>query len=321
MTYTLRALQAAPVPQPDHRLPVPALAQNNLPTDAFVATVPKSGLDVIFLFHDKRPAAPAARFQLLLRAFCSMQKTISRAAMHEDRIELQIDDARLVIGDTNLAGQTNETFFRPVFPRMTPNSARLAYFVRYHSLALRLRISTDAATGLVEDICRLIDTLHRPKAVILTEAGLVLSRAEFEGMNSRSLARLRKGPGLPAIPKRYARPNIAAQGSTPSPFAASNRNASLLDPARADRIANRLCENKQDMAVSQVFRPADPLARARPDQTDTAPDPFCDAVVFEFRHFRLRILTSLLFATMLLVVPAAQGTDSAQLLRDLLRLG
>ncbi len=320
MTHRLRASQRGPVQQAGRAAHLPVLVQANALTDPFCATVPEAGLDATFLFHDTRPTAPVARFQLLLRAFCSMQKTVSRAAMHDDRIELQIDAARLVIGDTDLTRQTGDAYFRPDLPRTAPNAARLAYLVQHHSLALRMRVSIEAPAELCDDICRLMVALHSPKAVILTEAGLVLSRAEFGRMSHEERGTLRKGPELPAVPIRYARPGTAPQGTPPSPFAGGNKTISPLDAMRAERIATRYCDTKQDKALSHVFRSTAPCALSGRDLAETAPDPFCDAVVFECRHSRLRVLTSLLVATMVLVEPAALGTDSGWLWLDLLRL-
>lgn len=317
MTHTLRVPQTDIPPQAGRPMLLPALVQSAHPADVFCTTVPDAGLDVILLFHDARTATAAARYQVLLRAFCAMQKTVSRAAMHEDRIELQIDEARLAIGDADLSGQPEGTFFRPDMPRPTPNTARIAYFVQHHTLALRLRVGHDAPEELCDDICQLMVALHKPKAVILTETRIALSLSEFEQRSALDLAALRKGASLPAVPMRYSRPDSPAESTRPSPFAPGKKATSAVDSRRAERIATSYYENKQDKALSRVFRSTVLPIEAQARHSDLAPDPFCDAVVFQSRHFRLRVLTSLLVATMLLVAPAAQGIDAGQMIVDL----
>lgn len=227
--------------------------------DPFCVAVPEAGLDVSFLFRQVRLGSAAARLQFLLRALCTMERDVSRAALHGPRIELQIDDARLVIGEcaADLPGPSR--ICRPDWPGARTQAARMAWYLDHHALALRLRLSAGTEQELTSDLCALLVALHRPDAVVLQAQGLILTGREFTQTLPAQLAGLRPGPALPHLRRTSPRPQ-AQEGRTPSPFARKPDRSPEAEIARAENIARQYCGRKQDDGLTRAFRDS---ARAR----------------------------------------------------------
>ncbi|TVR44899.1 MAG: hypothetical protein EA386_13410 [Rhodobacteraceae bacterium] len=221
--------------------------------DPFHVAIPEAGLDVSFLFRQVRLGSAAARLQFLLRALCTMERDVSRAALHGPRIELQIDDARLVIGDCAAGLPGPARICRPDWPGARMQAARMAWYLDHHALALRLRLSTGAEQDLTSDLCALLVALHRPDAVVLQAQGLILTGHEFTQTPPTHLAGLRPGPALPHLRRTSPRPQ-APEGRAPSPFARTPDRSPEAEIARAESIARQYCGRKQDDRLTSAFR-------------------------------------------------------------------
>lgn len=265
----------------------------------FSRTIPSASLDVILLVHRARPTPQLARFQTLLRALCTLQHAISRAAMLDDRIELQVEDWPLVLGDAGPIRRIGPVFRRPDLCNATRQAARLAYFIDHHALALRLRVAEGAPAALLTDICQLVMQLHRPSAVILSGSGLVLGKSEFETALETGLENLRPGPLLPDLTPRYTRPGAVVASPTPSAFSGRDPAPNKSELRRAEGLAARICIERDSAELAAVFRSDGPVPET--DESDVPIEAsLCDAVMLRSPRFAARIIAPLLAATLIL---------------------
>lgn len=329
-TPTIRVVQMSQLMQP-HDLHTARL-------DAFTTAVPDAGFDICLLFHRTHSAQAIDRFQLLLRGMCALNRRVTRAAMIEDRIEVQIDAARLVLGHVECAHPL--PLFRPDIPGASLHSGRLAYLLAHHDLALRLRIDICAPEALITEISHLAMGPHPPKAVILLAQGLLLSLAEFRAHDLAALRSMTQGPPVSMPSPRYARPGRVASDLRPSPFSphvmrppVPTRRQSLFGhrntPARLpganadalDRVVSDFCDKRALGALAAGFRmrPAKGprLKATHKPRMDIVPKPasphricedtlLCDAVMIEYRGHVGTCLAPILLATLVLV---SQLTD------------
>ena len=284
-------------------------------TDPFLLAVPEAGLDVILLFHKARPMMQVMRFQTLLRALCAMRRSVSRAAMMEDRIELQVDEVRMVLGDATPIGGQGQGFRRPDFENATRQAPRLGYFMRHHAFALRMRIGSPASAELIADICQLLLQMHPPSALILTGPRLVLCRAEFEHALAIGLDRLRPGPPLPDMRQRYTRPMATCPAAFPSAFSGAHGNQSVTPLHRAERITARLCAARDDQDLARVFRDDGGPAASTQDFA-----PLCDAVMLRCRRSAIAVLAPLLAATLVLTAQTSPPPGPTAQIHQALRV-
>ncbi len=265
----------------------------------FSRAIPNASLDVILLVHRARPTPQLARFQTLLRALCTLQHAISRAAMLDDRIELQVEDWQLVLGDAGPIRRIGPALRRPDLCNATRQAARLAYFMDHHALALRLRVAEGAPAALLTDICQLVMQLHSPSAVILSGSGLVLGKSEFETALATGLESLRPGPLLPDLTPRYARPGAVVASPTPSAFSGRDPAHNNSELRRAEGLAARICIERDSAELAAVFRSDGPIPET--DESDVPIEAsLCDAVMLRSPRFAARIIAPLLAATLIL---------------------
>ena len=267
--------------------------------DPFMPAVPEAELDIILLTHKARVIPQLARFQSLLRALCTLRHAISRAAMLDDRIELQVEDWRLVLGNAGPLHMLCPGFCRPDICNATRQGARLAYFIHNHALALRLRVAATAPREVLADICQVVMQLQSPSAVILTETGLILSKQEFEIAFDAGLGSLRPGPALPELPSRYERPRGLAASPTPSAFAGKTSAQGSSELRLAEGLAARICIERDSAALAAVFRkPIPTQPSAMTDEQQEAP--LCDAVILRWNRSAAGVIAPLLVATLVL---------------------
>lgn len=222
--------------------------------DPFRNAVPVAQMDVTFLFQTAPRTDATERLQTLLRAFASMEQSVRHATLHETRIEMQVDSAHLVIGDTIVAGGVDAVYSRPAECDCATNVARLAFIVQRHALALRLRIDSLAPRALITELSQLLVALDGPQAVIVNDARVVLTLPEYERMDSATLAALQPGEALPAIPRRYARPPSTVSISRPSPFAAQPSRSRSEWLKRREHLIMSLSSRRHNSALNDAFR-------------------------------------------------------------------
>lgn len=279
-------------------------------SDAFSAAVPEAACDVTFLFHGAQPASPVVLLQLLLRAFCTLQKTVSAVTLQEDRIEMQVEEALLVIGATKVAGPEAEGYFRPEGVD-TRDCARLSLFLEDRNPALRLRVSPEMSAPLLDDIICLLMRLNTPKALLLTDSKIVLKRTEFESLNCGALALLRKGQRLAVLSKRFVRSRARAQSPVAASHFRSNTAAATLraQTVRAECTVTSFCDNKKNAAIARAFRETYASDIHADAEDDTS---LCDAIILKTTHSRVRVLAPLMVATMVLFNSAALVAAASQ---------
>jgi len=297
--------------------------------DAFIRAVPDADFDICLLFHQTRCTQAIDRFQLLLRGMCALDRQVTRAAMMEDRIEVQIDAAKVILG--NMEQVQALRLCRPDIAGASRQSGRLAYLLAHHDLALRLRIDTNASGTLITEICHLAMGPHPPKAVILLKQRLLLSPSEFRARDPAALHSLPAGAQIETIRARYARPARLDADQPPSPFAPqvqrpqrpkqrhivfapsnTKATASIPQDDPLDQIVSDFCDGRQLAALVAGFRTPPVKATLRNNQRAEwrygKPAPrqnaahclLCDAVRIEFRGHVIKPLAPILLATLVL---------------------
>lgn len=297
--------------------------------DAFIRAVPDADFDICLLFHQTRCAQAVDRFQLLLRGMCALNRQVTRAAMMEDRIEVQIDAAKVILG--NMEQVHALRLCRPDIIGASRQSGRLAYLLAHHDLALRLRIDANASATLIAEICHLAMGSQPTKAVILLNQQMLLSPAEFRAYDLAALHNLKAGAPVTTLRARYTRPARLDADLPPSPFAApvtrprrpkqrhtvfarSNAiaSASAAQDDPLDQIVSDFCDNRQLAAMVAAFRSSpvrtttrttqgDDWRNGTPTQRENTPHCLlCDAVRIEFRGHVMKPLAPILLATLVL---------------------
>ena len=222
--------------------------------DPFRNAVPVAQIDVTFLFRTAPRTDATERLQTLLRAFASMEQSVRHVTLHETRIEMQVDSAHLVIGDTIVAGSVDNVYSRPAQCDRSTNVARLAYVLERHAFALRLRIDSSAPETLISELSGLLVELDSPQAVIMNDARVVLTLPEYQRMDCAELAALQSGEALPAITRRYTRPPSTVSMSSPSPFAAQPSRSRSEWLKRRERLVMSLSSRRDNRTLNHALR-------------------------------------------------------------------
>ena len=298
--------------------------------DPFTRAVPDAGFDICMLFQHEDSTPAIDRFQLLLRGLCALNRQVTRAAMIDDRIELQIDGAKLVLGHVD--GMQGLPLYRPRTTGPSLHTGRLAYLLSHHDLALRLRIDITASVPLISEIAHLAMRPHPPKAVILLASGILLSHSEFRTHDRDTLDRLVPGPLIATLRPRYQRPAGCEPSARPSPCTPSSRppvpstgrptvfarapgrtgfQTAGVDPL--DQIVTTYCDARSADAVVAAFRTATGRARASgrlrrkaPGSCPAQTDLLCDAVMLEYRGRRVNPLAPIPLVTLVLFAQITQ---------------
>lgn len=309
-------------------------------SDPFACAVPDAGTDICTLHTS--PSGPVAEWLLcLLAAFCQMGRTVTSARLHDERIELTVDGARLVVGKVAPPVTRGRAYYRPQMPDASRKAGLLGHALSHHAAACRLRIDQQADPEVIGDICGLFVQFHRPVAVILDPARLVLTFAEFGAIPPEVLRHLPRGARIAPLGRRGTRPSTdwiehpqcasPATLSQPPGLFSHHRSRDKGQATRAavatllgkgGQVAKAFCKAKTEREVKSVFRtsPSRGTARDRASSADPfaarpasrAPEPLvCDTVPLSARGEPLRLVAPLLMATMVLLTNLHHGEAGA----------
>ncbi len=271
--------------------------------DAFVRAVPHAGLDVTFLLAPGRPPRLMDAFQLLLRGLCDGGRSVTRAGILDDHIGLTVDGVALALGAMPRPWRRDRPVCRPADTADARHDARLGWLLGRADGAVRLRLGHGAPAALRDTLVALTLAPARPAAVLIHPQDVMLTMAEFGATEPATLAALARGAPLSQPRARFTRPPRDGQ---PSPFAARPRVVDAVHlfrpgppPSAIDDLLDQHTRAGQDARIDRALRAPAPTA-------DPAALP-CDAALLRARHADGVVRLPLLWATLVLLAPVAQG--------------